>query len=293
MPSDLFLSQRVAILGLGLMGGSLALALRGSCVALVGMDPKPEVLTLAREKGVLDFATDDLADALQRADLVVLAAPVRANLALLESIPCLHPGPLMIIDLSSTKSEIVTAMNHLPAGYAAVGGHPMCGKETAGLAHADGTLFRDTPFALVETVRTTPELRQVAERLIAIIGAQPLWLETATHDRWAASVSHLPYLASVALAACTPQDASPLVSSGFQSVARLAASDLTMMLDILATNRAPVLAALTRFQASLDKLREALQNDDEAALRSALQEARAAYQSLITQSPNYLITWSP
>ena len=282
MSADPFLHQRVAVLGLGLMGGSLALALRGSCAARVGVDPKPETLALALEMGAVDFATDDLIDALSRADLVVLAAPVRTNLALLKSIPRAHPGPLMILDLSSTKSEIVAAMNRLPAAYAAVGGHPMCGKETSGLVHADSKLFVNTPFALTETDRTTPELRQVVETLIAIVGAQPLWLAAGTHDRWAAAVSHLPYLTSLALADCTPQDAAPLISSGFQSVSRLAASDPTMMLDILTTNRTQLLAALERFQASIDSLRETLQNDDEAALLNALERARSTYQSLIS-----------
>jgi len=280
MDDDFFLDQRVAILGLGLMGGSLALALRGYCAALIGVDRNPETLALARDRRVVDFATDDLAAALARADLVVLAAPVRANLALLAEIPRLHSGSLMLLDLSSTKSAVVAAMNQLPERFAALGGHPMCGKETAGLTHADGKLFWDAPFVLTETARTTPDLRAAAEMLIAILGAQPLWLDAAKHDRWAAAVSHLPYLVSAALAGSTSAEAAPLVSSGFRSASRLAASDVTMMLDILATNRDPVLTVLEDFRANLDALRDAIQRDDELALRTLLTAARDHHAAL-------------
>ncbi len=281
MDDDFFLDQRVAIVGLGLMGGSLALALRGYCPALIGVDRNPETLALAEEKRVVDLATNDLSAALDRADLVVLAAPVRANLALLAEISQLHSSSLMLLDMSSTKSAVVTAMNRLPERFSALGGHPMCGKETSGLAHADGKLYWDAPFVLTETKRTTPELRAAAETMVAIIGGQTLWLDAATHDRWAAEVSHLPYLVSAALAGSASAESASLVSSGFLGASRLAASDVTMMLDILVTNRDPVLAALEGFQRSLDALRQALHRDDEPALRAVLSAARDNHARLV------------
>jgi prephenate dehydrogenase len=243
MDDGFFIEQSIGIVGLGLMGGSLALALRGYCTRIIGVDPNPETLALARERKVVDFATDNLAQALAQIDLLILAAPVRANLALLEKIPQIHSGSLAILDLSSTKAEIVAAMNKLPKRFTALGGHPMCGKETAGLAHADGKLFWDTTFALTETARTTPALRAVAKKVLAIISAQPLWIDAEKHDRWAAATSHLPYLLSAALV-----------------ISRLAASDTTMMQDILITNQAQVLAALYRYRAALDEIENALQN---------------------------------
>jgi prephenate dehydrogenase len=275
-----FIEQNTCIVGLGLMGGSLALALRGYCTRIIGVDPNPETLALAREKHVVDFATDDLAAALAQSDLVILAAPVRANLTLLEKIPQIHPGPLAILDLSSTKAEIVAAMNRLSDGFAALGGHPMCGKETAGLAHADGKLFWDTTFALTETERTTHELRTLAEKIITIISAQPLWIDAVTHDRWAAATSHLPYLVSAALAASTPAEVVPLMGPGFQSTSRLAASDITMMMDILATNREQVLAALSRYRSTLDEFERALQNASES-LPTLLEKARQRKEKLV------------
>jgi prephenate dehydrogenase len=275
-----FIEQSICIVGLGLMGGSLALALRGYCSRIIGVDPNPETLARARTKNVVDFATDDLSEALAQSDLVILAAPVRTNLALLEEIPHIHPEPLSILDLSSTKTAIVRAMNRLPAGFAALGGHPMCGKEMAGLAHADGKLFWDTVFALTSTKRTTPALRQLAENIITIISAQPLWIDAETHDSWAAATSHLPYLVSAALAISTPQEAAPLIGPGFKSTSRLAASDLTMMLDILTTNQEQVLKALSQYRDALDEIEMALKNTPEN-LPSLLKEARQGRENLV------------
>jgi prephenate dehydrogenase len=275
-----FIEQSICIIGLGLMGGSLALALRGYCSRLIGVDTTPETLALARQRNVVDFATDDLSDALVQADLVVLAAPVRTNLALLEKIPQIHPDPISIIDLSSTKSMIVAAMNQLPRGFEALGGHPMCGKEKSGLAHADGKLFWDATFALTETERTTPALRSLAEQIINIISAKPLWIDAPTHDRWAAATSHLPYLVSSVLAASTPSEAAPLIGPGFQSTGRLAGSDIIMMMDILTTNRQQVLEALARYRNTLDEIERGVRNADDE-LPGLLEKANRNYHKLI------------
>ena len=275
-----FIEQSICIIGLGLMGGSLALALRGYCTHLIGVDSVAATLSLACQRDVVDFATHDLSEALAQADLVVLAAPVRANLALLEKIPLIHPDPISIIDLSSTKSMIVASMNQLPEGFEALGGHPMCGKEKSGLSHADGKLFWDATFALTETERTTPALRDLAEQMINIISAKPLWIDAHTHDRWAAATSHLPYLVSSALAASTPTETAPLIGPGFQSTGRLAGSDITMMLDILTTNRQQVLEALARYRNSLEEIERTLRNADEE-LPDLLEKANKNYQKLI------------
>jgi prephenate dehydrogenase len=275
-----FIQQRICIVGLGLMGGSLALALRGYCDCIIGVDLDPQTLELARENKVVDRATDDLAEALSQADLVVLAAPVRANLALLEKIPQIHPEPVSIFDLSSTKSAIVAAMDRLPQGFAALGGHPMCGKEKSGLAHADSKLFWDATFALTETTRTTSELRALVGDIITIISARPLWMDAHTHDCWAAATSHLTYLVSSALAASTPRDAAPLIGPGFISTSRLAASNITMMMDILATNREQVLAALARYRAAIEKIETTLADAGDE-LPDLLETARQNRERLI------------
>src|SRR5688572_4282478 len=132
----------VSIIGLGLMGGSLALALRGHCGTIVGHDRDPETVRRALEGGVIDRGSSELAAAVAGAELVVLAVPVGAILALLPAVAVAHPGPLHLIDLGSSKAAIVARMAKLPAHVSPLGGHPLCGKELAGLDSADAALFR-------------------------------------------------------------------------------------------------------------------------------------------------------
>lgn len=269
-----------AILGLGLIGGSLALALRSSGVAasVIGYDADPMTARRAASLGAVDRVADDLGAAVAAADTVVLAAPVRSILELLDGIePLLRPGTLLI-DVGSTKRRIVERLDRLPAGVRAVGGHPMCGKEHAGIEHAEPGLFSGATFALCPTRRTDDAARRRAERLVAAIGARPLWLDAGDHDAAVASVSHLPYVLAVALVRAAldgkgSETAARLAASGFRDTSRLAASNERMMLDILATNGDAVLAALDRAAAELDALRALIAGGDAAALAKALAAA--------------------
>jgi prephenate dehydrogenase len=272
---------RVAILGLGLMGGSLAMALGGHCRELLAYDPDPRPLTLASKRRIVDYASADLAKILPQANLVVLAAPVRASLKLIQQLPSFHPGTAVILDLASTKTEICQAYEDLPARFDPIGGHPMCGKETAGLPNAEAGLFQGAAFALTPLERTSPLARSLAVQLVEIVGARPIWLDAATHDRWTATTSHMPYLLAVALTLATPPDCAPLIGPGFRSTSRLASSPATMMADILHTNRENVLAALVRFRNELDQLETSLRQEDETQLYKALQRSAAAKDHLI------------
>lgn len=271
---------RVAILGLGLMGGSLALALRGKCAALWGIDPDPQTVALAQAQGVVERASSRPEDLLPQAELVILAAPVKAILQLLQQLPGLHPGQAVVMDLGSTKSRIVAAMQALPERFDPIGGHPMCGKERGSLAYAEASLYRGAPFALVALERTSRRAEALAETLALEIGALPLWLDAQVHDRWAGATSHLPYLTANALAAITPFEAAPLAGPGLQSTTRLAATPRRMMLDILATNRENVLAGLQRLQVRLAGLEARLQADDWAGLEEMLEDGAVRYEML-------------
>lgn len=260
----------VAILGLGLMGGSLGLALRGKCAARIGVDPDPQAVELARARRVVDQASTSPQELLAQADVVVLAAPVGAILTLLGALPTLHPGSAVVLDLGSTKGEILRRMDALPARFDPLGGHPMCGKEKSSLLYAEADLYRGAPFALTALERTSLRARSLAEQLVRAVGARPLWIDAATHDRWVAATSHVPYLVANALAAATPLEAKPLVGPGLRSATRLAPASLTMMMDILATNQGNVLAALRRFRLALDALEHSLSVGDLDVLRAQL-----------------------
>ncbi len=269
---------RVGIMGLGLMGGSLALALRGRVARLLAIESRPDARQTALRLGIVDDAVEALTPDAQPLDMLVLATPVRVILHTLARLPAARPGGCLVLDLGSTKRAVVAAMSALPPQFAAVGGHPMCGRETSGLAAADADLYRDQTFILCPTDRTTPATEAAARALVAAVGARPLWLDAAEHDALVAAVSHLPALVSAALLRAAPDERQWAVSaSGFRDTARLAGSDPRMMLDILLTNREPVLAALDGYAGELAVVRAALATGDEATLAEWLAAAQVNY----------------
>jgi prephenate dehydrogenase len=272
---------QIGVIGLGLMGGSLALALRPHCASLSGYDVDAGTLDQALERGIIARPIDLRGD---QVDLLILAAPVSGILDWLIEIPTVFSGHFHLIDLGSTKTQIVAAMDRLPARISPLGGHPMCGKETSGLSVADANLYRHCLFVLTPLARTHAATLDIARELLDAIEARALLLDPERHDFLAAAISHVPYLTSIALvdAALRADDeaAWTLAASGFRDSTRLAASDVTMLLDILMSNRAGVLENLSRVQASLQTLAEAIQSGDRAALRSMLEAAHARRSTL-------------
>jgi prephenate dehydrogenase len=263
------------------MGGSMALALRGKVASILGIDPDRRTLDLALQIGAVDEASEHAASLLPGADVVILAAPVRAILSLLNELPGLHPGSAIVMDIGSTKARIIQAMQALPERFDPVGGHPMCGKERSSLANAEAALFQGATFAFIPLARTSLRARSLAGQLAEAIGARPLWLEADTHDRWVAATSHLPYLVANALAAATPAEVAPLIGPGFRSTARLAPSALDVMIDTLESNRPNVLESLRRFQDRLKIIEEKLSRNDESELRHLLFQGAQNYEELI------------
>jgi prephenate dehydrogenase len=272
---------RIAILGLGLMGGSLALALHGKCKALYAWDPDPSTVELASQRQIVDVASLDAAAILPASNMVVLAAPVMGILSWIERLPEMHPGSPIVLDLGSTKEQICQQMEALPARFDPLGGHPMCGKETPGLANAEAAIFEGAAFALVPLKRTTKPARHLAEQLVHAAGSHPVWVDPATHDRWVAATSHLPYLLSVCLTLSTPQEAAPLVGPGFRGITRLAASSVMVMLDTLGTNRQNILRATADFRAQLDAIESALGDASPERLEEILQSGSSARSRLV------------
>lgn len=264
----------IAIVGLGLMGGSLAMALkrRGVGRRVLGADANEQVVVQAMALGAMDVPCEGFADV----DLIVLAMPVRAIIAWLNTHGTQLRGDQMVMDLGSTKRETVSAMDALQAQC--VGGHPMCGKERAGIDAADADLFEGATFVLTPTRRTSDDALQLAQQLVTRVGAQPLCMDAQTHDRAVAAISHLPYLLSVSLVNTVSDlrdaNAAQLAASGYRSVTRLAASDVQMMNDIVVTNRAHILDMLDRFQVELGQLRAAIAAGDEENWHGRLEQAK-------------------
>ncbi len=275
MTEEAFKNQTVAIIGIGLMGGSLALALneRKVCRKILAIDRNPETCTHARARGI--EAKTDLT-AIAHADVIILATPVRAILELLPRVGELARAGAIVMDLGSTKQAILQAMNQLPMPLQAIGAHPLCGKETAGFLSAEANLFQNAVFALTPLARTSPATLAYAQSLAQHIGARPLVVEAERHDGILATTSHLPYLLAATLMMVANEHARDddllfaLAASGFRDTSRLAASDTTMMLDILMTNRANIAAALRASARQLDVLADALTDGNEADLRAML-----------------------
>ena len=273
---------RVAIVGLGLMGGSLAGALkrRVACREVWGVARRAETIEEAMRRGFIHAGTCDLAEGVEQADLIVLATPVRAIVELIPQVGSLAPPGCLLMDMGSTKAKIVEAMEALPPHLQAVGGHPMCGKEASGLEVAEADLYEEATFVLTPLQRTSSEALMLAQELAETVGARSVLMDAERHDRLVAAVSHLPYLLSVGLVAAAEEVAAEdelvweLAASGFRDTSRLAASDVTMMLDILLTNRQAVGETLSRFAHQLNAIAHSLEADDEERLRRSMEQVR-------------------
>jgi prephenate dehydrogenase len=290
MPPHLI--NRATILGTGLIGGSFALALRkyASDIHITGWD-RPEVVHEAQSRNAIDAAfSDELAPALENADLVYLALPIGATLDLLPEI-ARHAAPnALVTDACSTKVRIIEdATDLFPADATRLflGGHPMAGRELSGIAHADADLFHNNTYALIGAASEQHDPRVSAfVRILEKIGARPLWLGAQQHDYAVGLASHLPQLAAVALGSFLydhlDENGLPitLAGPGLRDSLRLAGSPYSTWRDIVLTNKEVLSAALDLFARRLDDLRERLGSRDLEADFEAANELYKLLRSL-------------
>ena len=267
---------QVTIVGLGLMGGSLAGALKGQCRAVVGVARRAETVETASRMGLVDWGTTNITEGVREAHVVILATPVRVIIRQVAEIaPLLREGCLLM-DLGSTKAQIAEKMARLPEHIQPLGGHPMCGKESSGIEVADPALYQGCTFILSPLERTSEAALSLGYELAEATGAHPLVLSGERQDFLVGTVSHLPYLLACALVATADATTSAdpaaweIVAGGYRDTSRVAGSDVTMMLDILMTNRREVLKAVHAYQDQLSDLACLLEEGDEAELREML-----------------------
>ncbi len=248
----------VAVVGLGLMGASFALALKDSRpdLVLVGSDPDAVTVRKAVDRGIVESASINL-DVVDIADVVVLAVPILAMRDVLANIAKRAKGKV-VTDMSSTKVAVMGWAKE--AGVDLVGGHPMCGKETSGIDAADPFLFRDAPWVLTRADPTTSGLVEAA-------GAHPIVLDADAHDRLVAGVSHAAFLLSIGYVLALSRrddwpESSRLAASGFRDMSRLAAGDPQLYAGVARTNRANLVEQLDAISAELARLRRHLEADD-------------------------------
>lgn len=277
-----FASFKIVIVGLGLMGGSLAHDLKRKGQFILAIDPDPDTRKYALQNQIVDRVSANPEGLIPEADVIILSAPVDHILRFIPSLPKLHPGSPILMDMGSTKVQICQALNTLPKRFQAVGGHPICGKEVSGITNAAPSLFHGSAFVFSSTDSTTDLSRCYAEWLARNLGAYPVWLSPQLHDRWVSVTSHLPYLLSSALSLVTPMEAASLIGPGFLSVSRLAGSRPDVMLPILETNRLNVLEAISDFRENLDEIESELRSDSSSALPEILNQARIRRSSILT-----------
>jgi prephenate dehydrogenase len=275
---------KIAIIGLGLIGGSIGMALRqaGGGFEVVGHDKNPEATGRAKKKGAIDKVEWGLPNAVDGANLVVISTPPGEVAKIFQDIaPHLRPGAV-ITDTTSTKVQVLQwADKLLPAGVSFVGGHPMAGKERGGVDEAEATLFQGATYCVLPSAKATDEAINLVVGLVSTVGAQPLFIDPVEHDSYVAAISHLPFLAATALvrvAASSPawRDMSKVAAGGFRDTTRVASASTEMYRDICITNRESILHWLDAYIGELAQLRDMLITSDAQALSEALGKAKAA-----------------
>jgi prephenate dehydrogenase len=270
--------DRIGIVGLGLVGGSIAMAARRLWprALVVGVD-RNEVLETAQRLHAIDVAADDLG-MLREVQLVVLAAPVVENIQLVGSLAEAVDGEAVVTDVGSTKQAIVAAARTLPPRLVFVGGHPLAGAARGGIAHASPALFEGRPWILTPR-EDAGDLEAAAlarvETFVRALGARPVAMSAADHDRLVAWISHLPQLAASALMAvigdAVPEGGLGLAGRGLRDTTRLASSPAGVWADICRTNDAYIREALDALIALLGELRQGLA--DPAAIERIFERA--------------------
>ena len=248
------IGDQILIVGTGLLGGSVGLALRESGFRgrIMGLGRDPSVLSTAKQRGCIDEAVDtcDLATVISRTRLVVIATPLSAFSQVLKLIvPYDHEG-LVITDVGSTKQWVCRqASQILPQPDRFVGSHPMAGGERHGPEHSRADLFRDKPCILVELQDATPQAVTIVEELWTRLGMRLIRMSAQEHDQAVARVSHVPHLAAVLLVELASQgNGLDIASSGFADTTRVASGDPQIWLDIFKTNREAVIEVVSQFE---------------------------------------------
>ncbi len=288
--------KKVAIIGLGLIGGSLGMALcnRRLAETVVGVGRSEENLSQALQCGAVHEATKDFHRAVAGAEIVILAAHLKANQELLAGIsPFLSPGTV-VTDVGSVKGDIVRSARRLiPPGSFFIGGHPMAGSERQGIAGADPYLFENAFYILTPSPDLPKWALEKIRTMVQGTGARVIEMTAEEHDLAVAALSHLPHLVAYTLVnslSALPQGERflPLAAGGFRDTTRIALSSPEMWRDIFMANREALLAVLDSFKRELKLLESAVQRADEEEILAVLHRAKAVRESVPAKTKGYL-----
>ncbi len=282
--------HRLAIIGVGLMGGSLGLAARekGRADQVVGFDRDPVALEQALSLGAITEVAATPGEAAAYADLTVVAAPVRSIPALVEECAAAEPRPRLISDLGSTKSAIISGLSPL-ARSIFIGGHPMCGAEGSGVRYARADLFDGATYFLCTTGAAFPKLYEMLQQFVLELGARPTIIDPVAHDRIMAVVSHLPHvLANVLMQHAGGFEAGGKkalhwVGPSFKDLTRIAGANPAMWRDIFLENRDALSSSLRAVASDIEQFSALLEAGEEPEIAGAIQAA-ASYRKQLLES---------
>ncbi len=271
---------KVTIIGVGLIGASLAMAMRKASVAekIVGGGRSEENLRRARQRGIIDSYSTSLEDAVDSSELVVLASPVGTFREIIKKIGDRLKEGTVVTDVGSVKGSLVAELETmLPEGRFFVGAHPIAGSDRSGLDYAHSELFRNSVTIITPTENTDPDATERVVSLWKAIGARVVLMSPSEHDRVLALTSHLPHVVSYALVNTVEGINSRYIEytgGGFRDTTRIASSSPELWTDILLSNRDNVLEMMEIFRERLDEIETALRDKDAAALLALLERAK-------------------
>jgi prephenate dehydrogenase len=266
----------LAVVGVGLLGGSIAAGAKARRIAgrVIGVGRDPARLELARQSGLIDAASTEMA-ATAEADLVVICTPVdRIAADVRKSAAVCRPGTL-ITDVGSVKGTICCELlEGLPPGIEFIGSHPLAGSEKSGFESADANLFAGRVCVVTPHDQSNPAARERLRRFWTKLGARVIEMSPGAHDHALAESSHLPHLAAAALAATLQEEHRPFAATGFRDSTRIAGGDASLWTAILLANADELLEACDRYERVWREFRLAIESDDPRQLRALLQKAR-------------------
>lgn len=278
--------ESVTIVGVGLIGASIGLALRERNLAdsVIGVGRRTSTLRKAKQRGAITSTTTDLSRGVQDAQLIIISAPVDriATLALEAAATC--PTDAIITDVGSTKLGIVrtidVALKSSSNQVAFVGSHPMAGSEKTGPEHGQANLFEGRVAVVTPSKQTNKEAVEQIDRFWQLLGSKVVRMSPKDHDLSVAAISHMPHLVATALAAATPAEELQLASTGWLDTTRIASGDPELWRQILVQNSKGVLKSLDKFEKVLATLRRALERGDQEKLLQLLQAGKQRRDSL-------------
>lgn len=281
---------RIGIIGMGLIGGSLALALKdhfGEKVLITAMDSNSDTVREAIQRKIADFGTVDLVASVADLDVVFVCTPVLQIEPLIKKIlPYLKPGTI-ITDTGSTKKFLIQQLEDLlPESIYYVGGHPMAGREKSGITAADKNLFRDKWYIIVENSHSVPLAVKKVCMLLQATGAKINVMDAAAHDTCAAVISHVPHVAAAAMVNLLnyypePDSFLKLAGGGFQDTTRIASSNADMWADICMTNGDAIIESLNKLQTITNDIIIAMQNKDRQTVHNFFSQAKVRRDALL------------